>query len=172
MLAERFGDDPPVGELVERLDASDLATRYGACQALSALGKQAAPAVPNLRELLWSDDLWLRIQASHALSAIGAPARVAVPDLLKLATSDDEADPREMTQRYLAFCLFYRGGALKMKGLLAGSIEGVDPGILRPAVERILANPDGRARGAVGSLYRHSVTRRCVRFSPPCIARS
>ena len=41
-----------------------------------------------------------------------------------------------------------------MEGLLAHSIEGVDLGELRPAVEKILANPNARARAAVGSLYR------------------
>jgi hypothetical protein len=106
-----------------------------------------------LQVLLWSDDRWLRIQASRALAAIGAPARAAVPDLLKLVTTEDKADPREVTQRYLAFCLFDRGRAHEMRGLLAGSIEGVDPETLRLAVERILVNPDARARGAVGSLF-------------------
>ncbi|MEO1836661.1 MAG: DUF6288 domain-containing protein [Akkermansiaceae bacterium] len=153
VLAEQ--EDAPVGKLVDRLDATELNVRYGACQALAALGKRGAPAVNQLQALLWNDDVWLRIQASHALAAIGAPAKVAIPDLLALATRSDEADPREMTQRYLAFCLFYRGGALKMKGLLAGSVEGIDLGELRPAVERLLKNPDGRARGAVGSLYKH-----------------
>lgn len=153
VLAEQ--EDAPVDKLIDRLDATDLHVRYGACQAIGALGKKGAPAVKPLQSLLWSEDVWLRILASKSLAAIGAPAKVAIPDLITLVTKSDEADPREMTQRYLAFCLFYRGGALKMRGLLAGSVEGVDLGELRPAVERLLKNPDGRARGAVGSLYKH-----------------
>lgn len=153
VLAER--KDVPLNTLIDRLDDGDLNTRYGACQAIASLGERGFSAVNPLRALLWSDDLWLRIQASHVLSAIGEPAMEAVPDLLKLATSSNDEDPREMTQRYLAFCLFYRGGSLKMKGLLAGSVKGVELGDLRPAVERILRNPDSRARGAVGSLYQH-----------------
>lgn len=143
----------PLEILIERLDANEFESRYGACQAIAALGERGAAAVKPLRELLWSDDLWLRIQASYALAAIGAPAMEAIPDLIKLAAQDNPADPREMTQRYLAFCLFYKGGALGMKGLLSQSTDLVELGELRGAVEKLLENPDARARSAVGSLY-------------------
>jgi len=115
----------------------------------------AAAAVPKLTEKLKNEDVWLRIQACYALSAIGEPAKQSVNDLLKLAVTDDENDPREMTQRYLAFGLFHKGGALRMVGLLARSIEDADRALLFAAVKRLLENPDGRARGAVGSVYNH-----------------
>ena len=151
ILAEH--EDLPVEVLIDRLDAVGFEMRYGACQALIALGKKGAAAVDELRELLWSDDLWLRVQAAQALTAIGAPVMEVVPDFLKLIERNDETDPAEMTQRYLAFCLFCRGGVLGIEGLLARSVEGADLGDLRPAVERLLQNPDARARGVVGSLY-------------------
>ena len=151
ILAEH--EDLPLDTLVERLDAVEFEGRYGACQAFIRLGKRGAPAVDELRELLWSDDLWLRVQAAQALAAVGAPVMEVVPDFLKLIERTDKADPGEMTQRYLAFCLFCRGGVLGMEGLLARSVEGADLGELRPAVERLLRNPDARARGVVGSLY-------------------
>jgi hypothetical protein len=106
-------------------------------------------------ETLSHPDLWLRIQACYALAHIGDPARQAVPTLLKLAAAENEDDPREFMQRYLCFCLFYPGGALRMRGLIAHSLEGVDRRLLNPAVERLLENPDGRARGAVGSVFKH-----------------
>ena len=75
--------------------------------------------------------------------------------MLKLAVREDPDDPRQFTQRYLAFTLFYQGGALGGPGLLARSLDGVDRDLLYPAVEKLLQNDDGRARSAVGSVYRN-----------------
>lgn len=140
--------------LLRLLESQSLEARYGACQALTALGAEAAEAVPALTAALGEDDVWLRIQAAYALAAIGPAARSAVPAMLELAVSDHPQDPREFTQRYLSFCLFYPGGALRMKGLLARSLEGVDRTQLYPAVRRLLLNEDGRARGACGNIFR------------------
>jgi len=152
-LAEK--PDNFVPRYLDMLDGKNILARYGACQGLGALKSRAEPAVTALTTTIWDRDLWLRIQASYALSEIGAPSRPSVPELLKLAIRNDEEDPRQMTQRYLAFALFYPGGALGMKGLLADSIEGLDRQLLYTATERLLRNPDGRARTAVASLYKH-----------------
>jgi len=143
-----------VGKLIARLNSSDLTTRYGACGALGLQKARAAAAVPALTKLLNHKDVWLRIQASYALSGIGSPARKAVPEMLKLAVRSDENDPREFTQRYLCFTLFYPGGALRMKGLIARDLSGVDRRLLYPAVRRLLLNDDGRARGTISSIYK------------------
>jgi HEAT repeat protein len=148
-LAQR--EEAPVAQLVERLSDADLDVRYGACQALAELGPRAAEAVPQLTELLHSDDVWLRIQACFALADIGDAARPAAHEMLRLALLDDPDDPREFTQRFLAFTLFYRGGALKMRGLLARDLEGIDRELLLPAIERLLTNDDGRARACLES---------------------
>lgn len=150
-LAQKPGD--PLPELLAMLESDNPYTRYGACEAIGELKEKGAPAVPELTDSLEHEDLWTRIQACYALSAIGKPARVSAHELLRLAAEERKDDPREMTQRYLAFGLFYRGGALKMVGLLGRSIEGVDLEVLYPAVKKLLTNPDGRARGAVGSVY-------------------
>jgi hypothetical protein len=140
--------------LIAMLGDKDMTPRYGACRALGAMKARGAAAVPALRKLLNHPDLWLRIQASYALSDIGKPARQAVPDMLKLAVRNYPDDPREFTQRYLCFALFYPGGALRMNGLIARDLKGVDRNLLYPAVEKLLTNDDGRARGAVSSIYR------------------
>jgi len=142
-----------VEQLAAQLADGALDARYGACQALGALGAQSAAAVPGLIETLGSDDVWLRIEAAYALASIGEPARAAVPTMLRLAVKDDPADTRQFTQRYLAFCLFYRGGALGMRGLLARSLDGVDRELLYPAVRRMLQNDDGRARATIETVY-------------------
>ena len=150
-LAKRQGDFVP--RILPLLQGKDPAARLGACQALAALEKRAAAAVPALRQSLWADDLWLRIKAADALSDIGDPARNAVPDLLKVITTPSANDPRGMVPRYVAFCLFYPGAVLNERGLISHSLAGVDRGLLYPAVEAVLKNQDGRARGTIGTVY-------------------
>lgn len=145
--------DVKVKPLLKLLKSKNLEARYGACQALGAMKGRAKAAVPALTKTLSEDDVWLRIQASFALAGIGDAARSATPELLRLACTDDPNDPREFTQRYLAFCLFYRGGALGMRGLLCKSLDGVDRELLFPAIERLLKNDDGRARATVATVY-------------------
>jgi len=147
------GAEGHVRGLISMLGAGDADARYGACRALEALGKRAAPAVPALTRALDHGDLWLRIRAAYALARIGDPARTAAPAMLHRAARPTGDDPRQFMQRYLAFCLFYPGGALGMRGLLAKSLDGVDRGALYPAVRTLLVNDDGRARGAVATVY-------------------
>lgn len=140
----------PVSPLVNLLESRAMNARYGACQALIALRGRAAPAVEPLRKALADQDLWLRIKAAEALAAIGAPAMGTVPQLLRLlAEVNPQSDPRGMQQRYLSFALFDRGGMLNR------SLEGVDREALYQAVRAGLKNQDGRARGSIGSVYRH-----------------
>lgn len=151
-LAKAGGD--PVPQVLRLLGKRDLDARYGACQAVAALGARAAEAAPELIRFLGQDDVWLRIQACYALAAIGEPAREAAVPMLELALRDDPEDPRQFTQRYLAFCLFYPGGALRMRGLLSRSVEGLDRDLLRRAIVRLMQNDDGRARGAVAQVFK------------------
>ncbi len=148
-LARRDGDPTP--PLIAMLDEADLHARLGACQALIMLEGRAAPAVSALQKTLRADDLWLRIKAAEALASIGAPAMSTLPDLLTmLAEYDVEADPRGMQQRYLCFALFNRRG-----GMLGRSLDGVDRQLLYAAVRAGLRNQDGRARGALGTVYQN-----------------
>ncbi len=143
-------EDVAVATLIEMLDSPSLDARYGACQGLIFLRGRGAPAVDALQKTLSHEDLWLRIKAAEALAAIGAPATKAVPQLLELlAQVDEKNDPRGMQQRYLSFALFDNDG------LLGRSLEGVDRPALYKAVRAGLKNQDGRARGSIGSVYRH-----------------
>ena len=142
--------DAPVTPLVEMLDSPNIEARYGACQGLIFLRGRGAPAVDALQKTLTHQDLWLRIKAAEALAAIGAPATKTVPQLLGLlAQVDVKNDPRGMQQRYLSFALFDNDG------LLGRSLEGVDRPAIYKAVRAGLKNQDGRARGSIGSVYRH-----------------
>jgi len=146
-LADRSGDY--ISTLISMLKEADLYTQIGACQALAKFKGKSAPAVDVLLEKLKADDLWLRIKASEALAAIGEPAIKAVPQLLEMFSRKDESDPRQMQQRYLCFTLFNRGG------MLSKSLDGVDKAKLLKAVQIGLANEDGRARGALSSVYKN-----------------
>lgn len=144
-------EDASVPPLLKLLESPAIESRYGACQALIALGPRGTPAVERLRQSLSESDLWLRIKAAEALASIGAPAMAAVPQLLELLTQVDiKNDPRGMQQRYLSFALFDFGG-----GLLSRSLDGVDREALYKAVRAGLKNQDGRARGSIGSVYRN-----------------
>ncbi|WP_395718968.1 DUF6288 domain-containing protein [Prosthecobacter sp.] len=155
-LGRRKGVNP--APLIEMLGSPSLETRYGACQGLISLRGRAAPAMDALLKTLNDPDLWLRIKAAEALAAIGAPAMKAVPRLLELlAQVDEKNDPRGMQQRYLSFCLFDTHGE-HGSGMLSRSLAGVDREALYKAVKAGLNNQDGRARGAIGSVYRNLST--------------
>jgi hypothetical protein len=148
-LAEHKND--PIPQLIPMLNDGELHTRLGACQALIMLKKRAAPAVPALTNALDSDDLWLRIKAVEALASIGEAAIPTVPQILTmLASEDPKQDPRGMQQRYLCFALFQ-----SRTGMLRQSLEGVDRDALYLAIRAGLGNEDGRARGALASVYKN-----------------
>jgi hypothetical protein len=143
--------DGVIERLIRLLDSSDLATRYGACQAIKMQRGRGEPAVPALLRAFRSDDLWLRILAAEALAGIGEPAKSAVPEMLvRLTKHDRRNDPRAMEQRYLSFALFNQRG-----GLIGQSLEDVDRELLLQAVRAGLQNDDGRARSSLGSVYQN-----------------
>jgi len=136
-------------QLIEMLESEDLYTQYGACHAFQFVRGDNSAAVPVLLKTFEAEDMWLRILVAEALAGIGDPAREAIPVLLtRLANVNTEDDPRKMEQRYLAFSLFNSRG-----GLIGRSLEGVDRELLRDAVRAGLRNEDGRARGAIASIY-------------------
>lgn len=51
------------------------------------------------------------------------------------------------------YALFYPGGAMGRAGMFGRSIEDVDRQQIFAAIERLLKNDDGRARGTVTSVY-------------------
>jgi len=167
-LAKKDAD--VVSKLIKMLSDKDLSARYGACQAITELKSKGAPAVDTLIKLLRHDDVWLRIQSCYALAGIGQPARKAVPEMLKLAVRLDKNDPRQFTQRFLAFTLFYRGGALGNAGLISRDLKGIDLDLLYPAVRIILRNDDGRARSTVGSVYKNLTIEELAPILPDILA--
>ena len=147
LLAERGGDYSQ--QLILMLKEGDLYSQLGACLACAKLSKKAGAVVGSLIEKLDAKDPWLRIKAVEALSAIGEPAKKAVPQMLVMLTENNPQDPRQMLQRYISLALFNRGG------ILSRSLNGVPYDELIKAVKIGLQNEDGRARGALSSVYRN-----------------
>ena len=152
-LARREGDFVPT--LIRLLSGSSRDARYGACEALGCLGPRADAAAPQLRALLTDSDPWLQSLACMAMPALGADARKSsVSDLLRMTVSSNPADPRHMAHRAACMALFspYPGSG-GPKSILTESLEGVDRQLLYPAVQSVLKNDDGAARGSVERMY-------------------
>jgi hypothetical protein len=140
-----------VPSLIQLLSSRDLDGQIGACQALKFQRGRAEPAIAALRKAFRSSDLWLRVMSAEALAAIGEPARKVVPELLsRLSLKASSKDPRNMEQRYLTIALFSQ-----RNGLIGKSLESVDSKMLVKAVRASLLNQDGRARGAVATVYKN-----------------
>jgi hypothetical protein len=152
-LANREGDF--VTALLKLLAGSSRDARYGACEALGCIGARADAAAPQLRALLKDPDPWLRSLACMALPALGPEARTAsVGDLLHMTVISNPTDPRQMVQRAASIALFspYPGSG-GPQSILSQSLDGVDRQLLYPAIQSVLENEDGAARGSLQRIY-------------------
>lgn len=148
-LAKRKID--PTEKLIAMLKSDKLYARIGACQAVEKVRGRASGTIPELTRALKDKDLWLQIKAADALAAIGKPAINTAPVMLKMLAGKKRIDdPRSMLQRYLCFALFNSRG-----GLLSKSVEGINKDELFDAVKAGLLNDDGRARGAIKTVYKN-----------------
>ena len=147
-LARKPGDHVPA--LIEMLGSTDRETVLGGVYGLEYQGGRAEPAIDALVALLSHDDVWVRFRSGAALCAIGKPARdKAVPVLLKSALKTSADDPREMHQRYAAYVLWGGGVNGEPRGLIARDMDGVDQGLLVPALKKLIKNTDGQTRALV-----------------------
>jgi len=168
-LGRREGDFVPT--LLKLLAGSNRDARYGACEALGCLGPRADAAAPQLRVLLKDPDPWLQSLACKALPALGPEARKAsVSDLLSMTVRSNPADPRRMAQRAACTALFSPyPGSREPKSILAESLEGVDRQLLYPAIQSVLENDDGAARGSVQRIYGKLTDSDLVKLLPAII---
>ncbi|RLS84413.1 MAG: HEAT repeat domain-containing protein, partial [Planctomycetota bacterium] len=153
-LARRPEAKRLVPQLIVMAEGLDPRARQGACEALGIL--RAPEALPVLVRLLVHDDRWLRTKAARALETMGDTARPVVPGMLAAVARTAEplepiawADPIQLTHGELAAALF--------KGLLRTSIDGVDRGLLHPAIRAVSRNADGMARATLTHLLEHQL---------------
>ena len=165
-LGKRDGDHLPV--LLEMLTGQNRDARYGAIEALGALGPRADAAAPQLRALLTNSDVWVQCLAAAALPELGPDARKAsVSDLLALTARTNPADPRRQAVRYASFSLFSPfPGARGPRSILAQSLDGVDRAKLIPAVQSLLVHEDSVPRSAAGKAFNNLTDKDLVALLP------
>jgi hypothetical protein len=168
-LGRREGNFLPA--LLKLQESRDRHTRYGAAEALGALGPRADAAGPQLRALLMDADPWLQSLAAEALPNLGPEVRKAsVSDLLAMTVRPNPADPRRMAQRSAAMALFSPyPGRREPRSILAESIDGVDRKQLYAAVQALLRNEDSVARSAVRTVYDDLTDRDLVELLPAIV---
>lgn len=152
-LGKRDGDHVPA--LLKLLASPNRDARYGAVEALGALGQRADAAAPQLRATLKDSDPWLQCLAAEAIPALGPEARKAsVGDLLAMTVRKNPADPRHLIARSASMALFANyPGKRGPRSLLADSLEGVNREQLYPAIRTMLQHEDSIPRGAVSKTF-------------------
>lgn len=81
--------EPPVGRLMEQLNADDLHRVCAAAVAIGAAGPKAKDAVPDLIAIVRKDDKQTRNFAISALRDIGPAAKTALPVLVQMLDHKD-----------------------------------------------------------------------------------
>jgi hypothetical protein len=165
-LGKRDGDFVPA--LLNFLAGKNRDARYGAAEALGALGPRADAAAPQLRAALRDSDPWLQCIAAEALPELGKDARkAAVGDLLAMTVRTNPADPRRHTALHASIALFSPfPGKRGPRSILADSLEGVDRTKFYPAVQTLLRHEDSVARGSVRRVFPHLDDRDLVALLP------
>ena len=168
-LGKRDGDHVPA--LLKLLAGKNRDARYGAIEALGALGPRADAAAPQLRALLADSDPWVQCLAAEALPELGKDARKAsVSDLLALIVRTNPADPRRQAARYASFALFSPfPGARGPRSILAQSLDGVDHAQLIPALQILLAHEDSIPRSSVQKTFNNLTDADLVTLLPAIV---
>ncbi len=142
-LARRPEAKAMVARLMAMAEGNDAHARQGACETLGHL--RNTNALPVLVRLLQHEDRWLRVKAAEALKQMGDAARPVLPGMLQAVVRTAEPlqpvvwdDPIQLTHGQLAEALF--------GGLMRNSVQGVDKGLLYPAIQAVSRNADGMAR--------------------------
>ena len=154
-LARRPEAKAMVPQLVVMAEGKDARARQGACEALGFI--RSTNALPVLVRLLQHEDRWLRVKAADALKKMGDAARPVLPEMLQAVALTAEPvqpvvwdDPIQLTHGQLAEALF--------GGLLRNSVQGVDKGLLYPAIQAVARNADGMARMHLRSAFEKQLT--------------
>lgn len=155
VLGKREGDFVPA--LLKMLAGQNRDARYGAIEALGALGPRADAAAPQLRACLKESDPWVQSLAATAIPELGPEARKgSVSDLLALTARTNPADPRRTAARAASMALFSPyPGQRSPRSILAQSLDGVDRAQLYPAIQTLLQHEDSVPRAAVAKTYKH-----------------
>ena len=165
-LGKREGDHLPA--LLKLLAGNQRDARYGAIEALGALGPRADAAGPQLRTALQDSDPWVQCLAAEAITFLGpAERKASVSDLLAVTVRTHPADPRRHTALAASLALFRAyPGVRAPKSILEDSLDGVDRAQLYPALQALLTHQDSIARGTAARSYQNLDDRDVVQLLP------
>lgn len=168
-LGKREGDFLPA--LKSKLAGSEPNARYGAVEALAALGTRADAAASELRGALRDADPWLQCLAAEAIIHLGpAERKASVSDLLALTVATNPADPRRHAALTASLALFKAyPGVRAPKSILEDSLDGVDRARLYPALQSLLQHEDSIARGTAAAIYKNLGDEDVVRLLPDIV---
>ena len=145
--------------------SADANVRQGACQTLGI--RKPTSALTALGQRLADSDVWVRAKAAKALKSYGTAANPQLTPMLTAfaANATDPnvivwTDPIQLSNGYLADALF--------QSLPTYTIAAAKS-LLYPAVQAGLKQPDGRARGYLGSFIKNSLTLADVQAVAPSI---
>ena len=165
-LARRPESKNLVGRLIKLAQGPDAHRRQAAAEALGLI--KSPEALQVLTALLTDKDRWVRTKAAAALKEMRDAAKPALPAMLKAVAETAGPiqpiawdDPIEISNGKLAEALF--------GGLLRGSIKGVDPKLLYPAIRAVARNPDGMARARLRHTFEKLLTLDDVKALAPDI---
>ena len=156
-------------QVIALLEGTNRYGRYGACEALGALGQRADAAGQNLRRALADSDPWLQSLAAQAILALGPSERAAsVGDLLAVAVRKNPADLRRHAALYASMVLFskYPRSRPPARSILEESLDGADRAQLHEAIRSLLQHEDSIARDAAGSAFRRLTDEDLVALLP------
>jgi HEAT repeat protein len=161
-------DEGTLGALIQRLESTDASTRYGAIEALGALGPRANAAAQKLRVALRDPDPWIQCLAAEAITHLGPDERKAsVSDLLAVTIASNPADPRRHAALAASLALFKAyPGVRAPNSILQESLDGVDRTKLYPALQALLQHEDSIARGTAARAFKHLTDHDLVEMLP------
>ncbi len=165
-LSNKEGDFVPA--LLKYLASDNQNSRYGACEALGALGPRADAAAPQLREALKDGDPWVQCLAAEAIPNLSPEIRKeCVSDLLIATSRKNPADPRCLVARSASVALFSPyPGRREPRSILGESLEGVDRQQLIPAIQSLLQHEDSVARSSVRKVYNQLTDQDLIQLLP------
>jgi HEAT repeat protein len=168
-LGKRDGNHLPA--LLNMLAGKDPNARYGAVEAIGALGPRADAAGPQLRAALKDPDPWLQSLAAEAIPYLGpAERKASVGDLLAMTARANPADPRRLSARSASVALFANyPGKRGAPSILAESLNGVDRDLLYPAIRALLQHEDSVPRAALGKSFDRLDDRDLVALLPDIV---
>ncbi len=135
-------------------------SRAGGCYALGRIGDSSSAA--TLAALLTDSDNYIRFMAAESMRYLSTADNLTQLDTVLSAavtTSQPlypmvEEDPLHFAHGKIAMLLFYSGSAAGPKGFLYGNrIDGIDRGLLYPAIRAIAETPVGKGRGTLKDTY-------------------